>query len=74
MGKINFNFGVCPLCDQPFHDGVEKHHVIPRAKGGKLTVSICVPCHTRINKDKHYRKYANRELHQRLFEMGVQLY
>ncbi len=39
---------VCELCGR---GGLElnKHHLIPRSKGGMLTVPICLTCHKQIH-------------------------
>jgi len=41
---------ICPLCDRPLGQKSEKHHVIPKSKGGKETVSVHPICHRKIHK------------------------
>ena len=40
---------VCALCDRPLGDRVEKHHLIPRLKGGTQTVPLHPICHKKIH-------------------------
>jgi len=44
------DLGVCPLCDRPLGTLREKHHVIPKSKGGKDTVLLHPICHRKIHK------------------------
>lgn len=40
------------LKDECFECGSPKehdHHVIPRSRGGKKTIPLCVPCHNRVH-------------------------
>lgn len=41
----------CPLCGRDLIDGpsVDKHHLIPKLKGGKETVLIHKICHRKIH-------------------------
>ena len=41
---------ICPLCDRPLGEKREKHHVIPKSKGGAETVTIHPICHRKIHK------------------------
>jgi 5-methylcytosine-specific restriction endonuclease McrA len=41
---------ICPLCDRPLGQKIEKHHVVPKSKGGRETVSIHPICHRKIHK------------------------
>lgn len=41
---------ICPLCDRPLGEKREKHHVIPKSKGGKETVLVHPICHRKIHK------------------------
>lgn len=47
---------ICPLCDRNV-ETTSKHHVVPKSKGGKITVDICIPCHNSLHKI-----YTNNEL------------
>jgi 5-methylcytosine-specific restriction protein A len=39
---------ICPLCDRAVIYA-NAHHFVPRAKGGKETVDICIACHNTIH-------------------------
>lgn len=41
---------ICPLCDRPLGGKREKHHVIPKSKGGTETVLVHPICHRKIHK------------------------
>jgi 5-methylcytosine-specific restriction endonuclease McrA len=41
---------VCPLCGRPFGRKVEKHHIVPKSKGGRITVPLHPICHRKIHK------------------------
>ena len=41
---------ICALCDRPLGAKTEKHHVIPKSKGGKETVEIHPICHRKIHR------------------------
>ncbi len=38
----------CPLCDRNTAS-LEKHHLVPKLKGGKDTLEICNLCHDQIH-------------------------
>lgn len=40
----------CPLCTRVLGSVIEKHHVIPKAKGGSETVDLHPICHRKIHK------------------------
>ncbi len=40
----------CPICDRALGVRREKHHVIPKSKGGKVTVLVHPICHSKIHK------------------------
>lgn len=40
----------CALCHRPLGEKSEKHHVIPKSKGGKETVLVHPICHRKIHK------------------------
>lgn len=39
----------CPLCKRPLDDAAEKHHLVPRSRGGKETERIHRICHRKIH-------------------------
>lgn len=39
----------CALCGRPFGDRREKHHLIPRSQGGRVTVELHPICHRKIH-------------------------
>ncbi|MEM7585440.1 MAG: HNH endonuclease [Acidobacteriota bacterium] len=39
----------CPLCDRPLGSRRERHHLVPRLKGGKETVTLHPICHRKIH-------------------------
>jgi hypothetical protein len=41
---------ICPLCDRPLGKKSEKHHIIPKSKGGTETALIHPICHRKIHK------------------------
>ena len=41
---------ICPICDRALGVRREKHHVIPKSKGGKETVLVHPICHRKIHK------------------------
>ena len=41
---------ICPLCDRPLGQKREKHHIVPKSKGGTETVSVHPICHRKIHK------------------------
>lgn len=40
---------ICPLCDRPLGERREKHHLVPRLKGGRETVTLHPICHRKIH-------------------------
>lgn len=40
----------CPLCQRPLGERREKHHIIPKSKGGTETVNVHPICHRKIHK------------------------
>ena len=38
---------ICPICE--VSEGISKHHVLPKSRGGKEVVSICQECHKQIH-------------------------
>ena len=47
---------ICGLCDRPLGQRVERHHIIPKSKGGTETVPVHPICHRKIHK-----RFTNRE-------------
>lgn len=44
--------GICPLCERDMYDAansIDKHHFIPKCKGGKATELVHVICHRKIH-------------------------
>jgi len=48
----------CVLCKRKV-EGLVKHHLIPKQKGGKDTILVCIPCSKQI-----HALFSNRELKQ----------
>ena len=46
----------CPLCRRP-NRSPSDHHLVPRARGGKETETLCQDCHSAI-----HATFTNREL------------
>jgi hypothetical protein len=40
---------ICPLCDRPLGQRRERHHLVPRLKGGKQVVLLHPICHRKIH-------------------------
>jgi len=40
---------ICPLCLRPLGRRRERHHLIPRLKGGRETVNLHPICHRKIH-------------------------
>jgi len=41
----------CPICRREVPEGCwEKHHLIPKSKGGKETITVCINCGDQIHK------------------------
>ena len=41
---------LCPLCGRPLGRRVERHHVVPKSKGGTEMVGVHPICHRKIHK------------------------
>ena len=41
---------ICPLCDRPLGLKREKHHIVPKSKGGTETALVHPICHRKIHK------------------------
>lgn len=46
----------CPLCNRLMHY-ISDHHLVPKTRGGKDTVTICQDCHQAI-----HSLFSNKEL------------
>ncbi|MDI1480078.1 hypothetical protein [Polyangium sp. y55x31] len=56
----------CPLCERP-NLNPSDHHLVPRSRGGKLTLAICRDCHHAVhavltNKELEARYHTVAEL------------
>ncbi len=40
---------ICPLCERPLGRRRERHHLVPRLKGGRETVLLHPICHRKIH-------------------------
>ena len=41
----------CSLCDRDTpNEYIEKHHLIPKLKGGKETIFVCIDCGNQVHK------------------------
>lgn len=50
----------CPLCERIVFR-TSAHHLLPRSRGGRITVDICLDCHEMI-----HALFPNRQLAQQL--------
>lgn len=53
MDYSKFEFkGKCPICERDMYDAfgsIDKHHFIPKCKGGKETTLIHLVCHRKVH-------------------------
>lgn len=51
MKKDNILLGACPICDRDMIKGpfADKHHFIPKCRGGKATQYLHKVCHRKIH-------------------------
>ena len=49
----------CPLCGRKVRK-LREHHLVPKSRGGKETVSICSMCHRQIHALFHNKTLASR--------------
>ncbi|MGD1955228.1 MAG: HNH endonuclease [Sphingomonadales bacterium] len=40
---------ICPLCDRPLGTQWELHHLVPKSKGGRITVALHPICHRKLH-------------------------
>jgi phage FluMu protein gp41 len=52
MGIISIDTNFCFECGAPKE---EMHHVVPKSKGGKRTLPLCVDCHGKAHDTSHRR-------------------
>ncbi len=51
---------VCPICQHEYaRKELTKHHLVPKSRKGKITVSLCRPCHKQI-----HALYTEKELEE----------
>lgn len=41
---------ICPLCERPLGRKRERHHIVPKSKGGTEMVAVHPICHRKIHK------------------------
>lgn len=43
--------GICPICNRPMFEGpsIDRHHFIPKSRGGKEMTLIHKICHSKIH-------------------------
>ena len=46
MGNVNL---YCELCGRVLSDPYDKHHILPKSKGGNVTVLLHKICHRKIH-------------------------
>ena len=51
---------ICPLCGRPLGERVERHHLVPRSRGGRETVDIHPICHRKIHTTLSEREIVDR--------------
>ena len=40
----------CPICLHEYApQEVNKHHLVPKSRGGRVTIPLCKPCHNMIH-------------------------
>lgn len=52
MAIIKINTKICFECGAPKE---EMHHVVPKSKGGKKTLPLCIDCHGKAHDTSHRR-------------------
>ena len=60
--------GVCPICDRDMWDGpsIDKHHMVPKSRGGKKTKFLHKICHRKI-----HSIWSNKELEKEFNDPDV---
>ncbi|NIP29502.1 MAG: HNH endonuclease [Candidatus Dadabacteria bacterium] len=49
MNNGNLNNKICLICRRKLEQPFDKHHIIPKSKGGKKTILIHRICHSKIH-------------------------
>ncbi len=49
----------CPLCNRPMHFPSD-HHLVPKTRGGKETLTICCDCHRAV-----HSLFSNKDLEKK---------
>jgi len=49
MEMVNRWLDLCPLCERKLDFTAEKHHLVPKSKGGKATERLHKICHRKIH-------------------------
>lgn len=50
MSSVAADISICSLCERPLGLKRERHHIIPKSKGGREVVDIHPICHRKIHK------------------------
>ena len=56
MSIITIDTEICFECGAPKE---EMHHIIPKSKGGKKTIPLCIDCHGKAHDVSHRRLMIN---------------
>ena len=52
------NYIICPICERNIPtEYIEKHHIIPRCKKGRVIIKVCISCGDQI-----HTLFTNKEL------------
>lgn len=57
MAIIKINTDICFECGKPSE---EMHHVIPKSKGGKKTIPLCIECHGKAHDISNRRLFLDK--------------
>ena len=70
--KITIDTDICYECGKPKE---EMHHIIPKSRGGKKTIPLCVECHGKAHGISHRRLFleAAKEGRKKFVENGGKL-
>jgi len=71
MTEITIYLNFCPVCDLPFWNSPQKHHIKFKQHRGRLTITICPTCHKRLHSDRKFRPYAQEKIHSTLRKKGI---
>ena len=54
MIEISSNGNVCPICLHEYAAGeMNKHHLVPKSRKGKVTILVCRNCHRKLTNQQH---------------------